>query len=164
MSHDCITCLLLITFSPYYRPLVKLSELVDRKDLLHPANTNNESLQESKSRPQDESKQNGSSGGQSPPAVTRVHYSDAINDAKVPEHILQIMIPEETRKTIDEGKLRSFAAAKMNAELRMDSENVLLLFQSSTAASRASQSDTLKKQFNATLEPWKPRFFPTSMF
>jgi hypothetical protein len=92
----------------------------------------------------------------------RIHYSESTADVEIPRHILQLNFADQAN--FNESKIRNFAASRFNAELRFDSSNILLIFQSCNAAAKALEYDPFKEQFNATLEAWSPHFFPTSMF
>jgi hypothetical protein len=92
----------------------------------------------------------------------RIHYSESSSDVDLPRHILQLTFADPNK--FDESKIRNFAASRLNAELRVDRESTLLIFQSSSAATKALQSSPFQDQFGASLEAWTPRFFPTSMF
>lgn len=92
----------------------------------------------------------------------RIHYSESTTDVEVPRHIMQLTFEDKSK--FNESQIRSFAASRLNAELRSDNSSILLIFQSCNAAAKALESSPFKEQFNASLEHWTPRFFPTSMF
>lgn len=167
------------------RPLIRLSELVEREDLFTTSNLKSSirlakrgddavngapsSDGEDKSSPEEvegpnEANEEQSNGmdNQVLPGNQRIHYSESTSDVPIPSHILQLAFADKNK--FDESKVRSFAASNLNAEFRVDSQNALLLFQSCKAAKKALESNPFKEKFNATLEHWAPRFFPTSMF
>jgi hypothetical protein len=136
-----------------------LAELVEREGLLR------SEIIDSR-QPEEKSNGNGTfvNQEQKTPGIeqpTRVHYSESTTDTKIPKHIIQIHFDKEK---VDEKKVRGHAAANLNAELRTDSKNSLLIFQSKEAAEKALASNPFKPVFNATLDKWSPTFFPTSMF
>lgn len=91
----------------------------------------------------------------------RVHYSEKVTEVDLPSHILQI---DGDAKSVDMKTLKSFAASKLNAELRFDSDQIIILFQSGSAAAQAQSDEPFIANFKVKLASWKPKFFPTSMF
>lgn len=130
---------------------------MEREDLFTPsANTcpaNNKVPEDSKS--------SAKASGETEESVSRTHYSESTSDVAVPKHVIQLRFDKS--KT-EESKIRSLAASRLNAELRIDNANSLLIFQSRTAAEKALKSNPLKDQYDVTMEKWTPSFFPTSMF
>lgn len=132
-----------------------MAELVDREDLFTVNNPSNGEYIGT-NRPKSS---NGDSNPSEPP--TRVHYSESTTEVQVPGHIIQVRFDKQ--KT-DESSIRALAAARVNAELRADTKNSLLIFQSKKAAENALQNNPFKDATSVILEKWCPAFFPTSMF